>query len=62
MLIIDDSIALTRTNNEPPLEFGYESVVVNKPLHAINSACHHLPDLIPLDVTMPEAVAKRKRF
>ena len=45
-----------------PREFGYESVVVDKPLLAINSACHHLPDLIPLDVTMPEAVAIRKRF
>ena len=52
--IIDDNVALTTLLAKTLSKFGYEPVVENNPLLAINSARHHLPDLILLDVMMPE--------
>ncbi|MEM9015666.1 MAG: response regulator [Verrucomicrobiota bacterium] len=52
--IIDDNVALTTLLAKTLAKFGYEPVVENNPLLAINSARHHLPDLILLDVMMPE--------
>ena len=52
--IIDDNIALTTLLAKTLTKFGYEPVVENNPLLAINTARHHLPDLILLDVMMPE--------
>ncbi len=52
--IIDDNVALTTLLAKTLSKFGYDTVVENNPLLAINSARHHLPDLILLDVMMPE--------
>ena len=52
--IIDDNVALTTLLAKTLSKFGYKPVVDNNPLLAINSARHHLPDLILLDVMMPE--------
>lgn len=52
--IIDDNVALTTLLAKTLAKFGYEPVVENNPLLAINTARHHLPDLILLDVMMPE--------
>lgn len=52
--IIDDNVALTTLLAKTLAKFGYEPVVENNPLLAINTARHYLPDLILLDVMMPE--------
>jgi len=52
--IIDDNVALTTLLAKTLSKFGYDPVVENNPLLAINTARHFLPDLILLDVMMPE--------
>jgi two-component system phosphate regulon response regulator PhoB len=52
--IIDDNVALTTLLAKTLAKFGYDPVVENNPLLAINTARHYLPDLILLDVMMPE--------
>lgn len=52
--IIDDNVALTTLLAKTLARFGYRPVVENNPLLAINTARHYLPDLILLDVMMPE--------
>ncbi|MCG8602314.1 MAG: response regulator [Verrucomicrobiales bacterium] len=52
--IIDDNVALTTLLAKTLSKFGYTPVVENNPLLAINTARHHLPDLILLDIMMPE--------
>ncbi|MDF1657931.1 MAG: response regulator [Verrucomicrobiales bacterium] len=52
--IIDDNVALTTLLAKTLAKFGFEPVVENNPLLAINTARHYLPDLILLDVMMPE--------
>lgn len=52
--IIDDNVALTTLLAKTLAKFGYKPVVENNPLLAINTARHYLPDLILLDVMMPE--------
>jgi len=52
--IIDDNVALTTLLAKTLARFGYNPVVENNPLLAINTARHYLPDLILLDVMMPE--------
>jgi len=52
--IIDDNVALTTLLAKTLAKFGFTPVVENNPLLAINTARHYLPDLILLDVMMPE--------
>lgn len=52
--IIDDNVALTTLLAKTLAKFGFEPVVENNPLLAINTARHYNPDLILLDVMMPE--------
>jgi len=52
--IIDDNVALTTLLAKTLSRFGYRPVVENNPLLAINTARHYLPDLVLLDVMMPE--------
>jgi len=52
--IIDDNVALTTLLAKTLAKFGFAPVVENNPLLAINTARHYLPDLILLDVMMPE--------
>src|SRR6056297_3475100 len=52
--IIDDNVALTTLLAKTLAKFGFDPVVENNPLLAINTARHYLPDLILLDVMMPE--------
>lgn len=52
--IIDDNVALTTLLAKALAKFGYEPVVENNPLLAINTVRHYMPDLILLDVMMPE--------
>ena len=52
--IIDDNVALTTLLAKTLAKFDFEPVVENNPLLAINTARHYLPDLILLDVMMPE--------
>ncbi|MAS95313.1 MAG: hypothetical protein CMO55_19105 [Verrucomicrobiales bacterium] len=52
--IIDDNVALTTLLAKALYKFGYDPVVENNPLLAINTARHYMPDLILLDVMMPE--------
>lgn len=52
--IIDDNVALTTLLAKTLAKFGYSPVVENNPLLAINTARHYMPDLILLDVMMPE--------
>ncbi|MEM1443482.1 MAG: response regulator [Verrucomicrobiota bacterium] len=52
--IIDDNVALTTLLAKTLAKFGFRPVVENNPLLAINTARHYLPDLILLDVMMPE--------
>jgi len=52
--IIDDNASLTTLLAKALSKFGYTPVVENNPLLAINTARHYLPDLILLDVMMPE--------
>lgn len=54
ILIIDDNVALTTLLAKTLAKFGFEPVVENNPLLAINTARHYHPDLILLDVMMPE--------
>jgi len=52
--IIDDNVALTTLLAKALSRFGYEPVVENNPLLAVNTVRHYMPDLILLDVMMPE--------
>lgn len=52
--IIDDNVALTTLLAKALAKFGYEPVVENNPLLAVNTVRHYMPDLILLDVMMPE--------
>lgn len=52
--IIDDNVALTTLLAKTLAKFDFKPVVENNPLLAINTARHYLPDLILLDVMMPE--------
>ena len=52
--IIDDNVALTTLLAKALAKFGYDPVVENNPLLAINTVRHYMPDLILLDVMMPE--------
>ena len=52
--IIDDNVALTTLLAKTLAKFDFLPVVENNPLLAINTARHYLPDLILLDVMMPE--------
>lgn len=52
--IIDDNVSLTTLLAKTLFKFGYDPVVENNPLLAINTARHFMPDLILLDVMMPE--------
>ncbi|HRQ91120.1 MAG TPA: response regulator [Bacteroidia bacterium] len=52
--IIDDNVPLTTLLAKALAKFGYEPVVENNPLLAINTVRHYMPDLILLDVMMPE--------
>jgi CheY-like chemotaxis protein len=52
--IIDDNVALTTLLAKALARFGYEPVVENNPLLAVNTVRHYRPDLILLDVMMPE--------
>ena len=52
--IIDDNVALTTLLAKALAKFGYEPVVENNPLLAVNTVRHFMPDLILLDVMMPE--------
>lgn len=54
ILIIDDNVALTTLLAKALAKFGYEPVVENNPLLAVNTVRHYMPDLILLDVMMPE--------
>ena len=52
--IIDDNVALTTLLAKALAKFGYAPVVENNPLLAVNTVRHFMPDLILLDVMMPE--------
>jgi CheY-like chemotaxis protein len=52
--IIDDNVALTTLLAKALAKFGYDPVVENNPLLAVNTVRHYMPDLILLDVMMPE--------
>lgn len=52
--IIDDNVALTTLLAKALAKFGYDPVVENNPLLAVNTVRHFMPDLILLDVMMPE--------
>ena len=52
--IIDDNTALTTLLAKALAKFGYDPVVENNPLLAINTVRHYMPDVILLDVMMPE--------
>ncbi|MCB1204586.1 MAG: response regulator, partial [Verrucomicrobiae bacterium] len=54
ILIIDDNVALTTLLAKALAKFGYQPVVENNPLLAVNTVRHYMPDLILLDVMMPE--------
>lgn len=54
ILIVDDNRALTTLLAKALAKFGYEPVVENNPLLAINTVRHYMPDLILLDIMMPE--------
>lgn len=54
ILIIDDNVALTTLLAKALAKFGYDPVVENNPLLAVNTVRHYMPDLILLDVMMPE--------
>ncbi len=52
--IIDDNVALTTLLAKALTKFDYDPIVENNPLLAINTVRHYMPDLILLDVMMPE--------
>jgi len=52
--IIDDNVALTTLLAKALAKFGFEPVVENNPMLAVNTVRHYMPDLILLDVMMPE--------
>lgn len=52
--IIDDNEALTALLAKTLSKFGFQPIVENNPLLALNSVRHHMPDLILLDIMMPE--------
>lgn len=52
--IIDDNVALSTLLAKALTKFDYDPVVENNPLLAINTVRHYMPDLILLDVMMPE--------
>ena len=54
ILIIDDNVAMTTLLTKALDRIGYEPVVENNPLLAVNTVRHCMPDLIRLDVMMPE--------
>jgi CheY-like chemotaxis protein len=51
--IIGDNVALTTLLAKASNKFGYDPVVKNNPLLAVNTVRHGMPDLILLDVMMP---------
>jgi len=60
--IIDDNVALTTLLAKALARFGYDPVVENNPLLAVNTVRHYMPDLILLDVMMPEKDGGRVLF
>ncbi len=52
--IIDDNVAMTTMLAKALSRSGYDTVVENNPLLAVNTVRHFMPDLILLDVIMPE--------
>jgi len=52
--IIDDNVAMTTMLAKALAKSGYDTVVENNPLLAVNTVRHFMPDLILLDVIMPE--------
>ena len=54
ILIIDDNVAMTALLTKALDRVGYEPFVENNPLLAVNTVRHCMPDLILLDVMMPE--------
>lgn len=54
ILIIDDNIALTTLLGKTLYRFGYEPIVENNAIFALNTAREYRPDLILLDIMMPE--------
>lgn len=54
ILIIDDNVALTTLLSKALSRFGYETVVENYSTMALTTAHRQQPDLILLDVMMPE--------
>lgn len=51
--IVDDNVALTTLLAKTLSKFGYETVVQNDPVQALNTARYEVPSLILLDVMMP---------
>jgi CheY-like chemotaxis protein len=56
--VIDDNALLTTLLSRTLAKLGYEPVVENNLLLAINTARHHLPDLILLDLMMSGACSR----
>lgn len=54
ILIIDDNVALTTLLGKTLYRFGYEPIVENNAIFALNTAREYRPDLILLDIMMPE--------
>jgi CheY-like chemotaxis protein len=54
ILIIDDNVALTTLLSKTLDRFGYDPIVENNAIFAINTAREYRPDLILLDIMMPE--------
>lgn len=52
--IIDDNVALTTLLAKALTKFDFDPIVENNPLLAINTVRHYMPDLILLDIMMPE--------
>lgn len=54
ILIIDDNVALTTLLGKTLHRFGYDPIVENNAIFALNTAREYRPDLILLDIMMPE--------
>lgn len=54
LLVVDDDVRLTRTVALTATQFGMVARQVNEPAHALNAFIEFRPDVILLDVFMPE--------
>ena len=54
LLIIDDEESFTRLSKMLLEEEGYVVETLNDPTHSVEAACRFKPDLIILDVIMPQ--------